>query len=92
MLAFVYSHRDVGWVDLHVGGAVDGSLCIVADDLEQRAILKLVRPFHIQRGFTESTGPTVLELTDQTFISVLNDCFKQASTAPLTPPDHQSHI
>lgn len=38
------SYGDVERVDLHVGGAVDGSFSIEAGDVEQRAVLKAVRP------------------------------------------------
>lgn len=58
------SHRHVERVDLYVGGTVDGSLCFVACDVEQRVVLKLVRPLHLQRRLTERTGPAVQELRE----------------------------
>lgn len=56
------SNRDVERVDLYVGGAVDGTLGLVAGDVEQRAVLKLVRPVHRQSCLTDRTGPTVEQL------------------------------
>lgn len=55
-------HRHSEGVDLHVGGAVDGSLGLVAGDVEQRAVPELVRPLHLQRCLTECTGPVVEQL------------------------------
>lgn len=73
-------YRDVERVDLHVRGAVDWSLGFEAGDVEQRAILVLVRPEHLQRRLTERTGPVVLQLragriithyTEQTLLSFI---------------------
>ena len=56
------SHRHVERVDLRVRGAVDGSLRLVAGDVEQGTIPELVRPLHLQGRFTEGTGAVVVEL------------------------------
>lgn len=55
-------YRDIEWVYLYVSGTVDGSLCVVAGDVEQRAVSKLVRPLDLQRCLTERTGTVVQEL------------------------------
>ena len=71
------AHRDVQGVDLHVSGTVDWSFSLVAGDVEQRAVLELVRPLDLQRGFTECTGPIVQQLRADT----VNDCWLNQSCA-----------
>lgn len=56
------SYRNVERVDLPVCGTVDGSLRLVAGDVEQGAVLKLVGPLHLKCRLTDCTGPVVLEL------------------------------
>lgn len=55
-------YRDIERVYLHIGGTVDGSFCLVAGDVEQRAIPKVIRPLDLHRCLTECTGTVVQEL------------------------------
>lgn len=55
-------HRNIEWVYLLVGGAVDRSIRLEAGDIEQEVVLQPVWPQDVQRGFTDGAGATVQQL------------------------------